>query len=136
MKRRNFLKFLGLGATVAAVPGISFAYYDFNKSLIGILKNDLHYLTLDEEGVEKFVVDFEKECSDADKLKIRMLYMTAYTSENFYIVEKISRHFLLGSDFFRNKMDESKVVHYTAPYSPYTTPCGNPFNSLNYPENA
>lgn len=134
MKRRKFLGFLGLGATAAAIPGISFAYNNFNNSVIGLLNNDLHYLTLDEDGVKQFALDFENECSENDKLKIRILYMFRYTSENSYQVEKISRNFLLGSNFFRNKMDESKVVHYIAPYNPYATPCANPFNNLYYPE--
>jgi len=136
MKRRNFLKFFGLGATAAAIPGFSFAYNNFNKSVAGLLKDDLHYLTLDEDGIRKFALDFEQECSETEKLKVRMLYMFRFNSEHSYMVEKISRHFLLGSDFFRNKMDESKVVHYLAPFNPYTTPCGNPFTNLYYPERA
>jgi hypothetical protein len=134
MKRRKFLKYLGLGSTVLAVPGFTYASNNFTKSLIGLIKNDLSYLNLDEKGLEAYAKDVLSSNLEPNKLKIRILYLFRVTSNNSYTVEKLSKHYLLGSDFFRNKMDETKTVYYTGLYNPFKVPCSHPFNHLYYPE--
>ncbi|CAN5365301.1 hypothetical protein BH23BAC1_BH23BAC1_20300 [soil metagenome] len=136
MKRRKFLKFLGLGSTVVAIPAISLASNSFNQSVIGLIKNDLSYLDLDEKGLENFVQDYFKENPESNLYKLKLLYMFRVTSKNSYTVEKISKHYLMGSDFFRNKMDETKKVYYTGLYNPFKSPCAHPFNNIYYPENS
>lgn len=46
---------------------------------------------------------------------------------------KIIGTFLLSTDFFVNKMDESKTLTYISFFDPYRRSCGNPFSNLYYP---
>ena len=43
------------------------------------------------------------------------------------------KDFLQATDFFYNKMDESKEVKYTGLYNVYQKPCSNPFSHYFYP---
>jgi hypothetical protein len=48
-------------------------------------------------------------------------------------VNQLLTAYLLSTDFFTNKMDESKTIKYVGLYNPYTRPCAHPFSNNVYP---
>jgi hypothetical protein len=50
-------------------------------------------------------------------------------------VHQLVSAYLLSSDFFQNKMDETRIVKYVGLYDPYTRPCSHPFSHVHYTEN-
>jgi hypothetical protein len=54
-------------------------------------------------------------------------------ASNARLGSMITQEYLLSTDFFRNKMDESRIVKYIGFYNPYQMPCTNPFSSTFYP---
>lgn len=133
MNRRLFLKLTGAGAALAALPGMGFVYTSYQKAAKGLILNELDYLTLDVAGVEQFVQDYAKNKSENHLLKIRGLYLLRTSSGKSKVVEELVKDYLLATDFFRNRMDESKPLQYTGLYDPYKTPCANPFSAVYYP---
>jgi len=71
-------------------------------------------LTIDEEGLQRFVRDYEK-------LFGRVKPYTVRTNGRLFST------FLLSSDYYRNGADPKQVVHYVTFYDPYVSPCWNPF---------
>ncbi len=144
--RRKFLKtsligLLGVGGAASlgylAMPG-------YEKILQTILENDLSKLKVKPGAIEQFVAAAIKENtfghSYAKKEMIRIYnyianswlplpYKYKYDQYRADIVCK----FLLSSDFFIHKMDESREISYLRIYNPYKFPCGNPFSNLFYP---
>lgn len=131
MKRRNFIKLAGIGTAIAAIPVVSLSLNNFHESLTGIIINELDYLKLDKAGVEKFVIDFAKEKPSGYRLKVRTFYMFRTRSTKSETVEQIIHSYLRSSDFFINKMDETKTVNYLGMYDPYKA-CRNPFSFIYY----
>ena len=62
------------------------------------------------------------------------LFTLPYTVNYNAYRNKIVLIFLLSTNFFVNRMDESKPVYFTSVYDPYQIPCSNPFSNLFYPE--
>lgn len=136
MKRRNFLKLTGLVAVgTAALPSLGLASVSTEDAMAGLIKNEFNYLKLDEEGLNQFVVDYlhQHYHSSVNKMKLRTLYFLNYTSTQSQLVSQLTRRYILSTDFFRNRMDESKPVTYVGLYNAYKMPCANPFSSLFYP---
>jgi len=138
MNRRNFLKFTGItGVAVIALPSFGFVSTSVKNAAVGIIKQELHYLKLEKEGVEQFVNDHYKthyiNNSLMSQLKIRSFYFLHVKPEHSYLVTDLIESYLLSTDFFINKMDESKPLKYLGLYNPYTKPCFNPFSKLYYP---
>lgn len=138
MNRRSFLKLSGItGAAVVALPSFGFVSTSIKKAAVGIIMQELNYLKLEKEGVEQFVEDHYKKHyindSLTSQLKIKSFYYLHVKPDNSYLVFELVNNYLLSSDFFINKMDESKPVKYMGLYSPYTKPCFNPFSKLYYP---
>ncbi|RDV16694.1 hypothetical protein DXT99_02615 [Pontibacter diazotrophicus] len=133
MNRRLFLKLTGAGAALAALPGMGFMYTSYSKAARGLILQELDYLALDIKGVERFVQDYAKGKSDNYLLKVRGLYLLRSSASKSKVVEELVKDYLLATDFFRNRMDESKPVMYLGLYDPYKTPCANPFSSVYYP---
>ena len=134
MQRRKFLKLTGLGAgALVAVPGFGFAATTFEAAATGILQNQLDYLTLEPEGVEKFIQEFTKDRSNDYRLKVRAMYVFGISPEHSFTVDELVRAYLLSTDFFMNQTDERKPVKYIGLYNPYTRPCTQPFSFLYYP---
>ena len=133
MNRRFFLKLTGAGAALVALPAMGIAYISYNKAATGFILNELDYLKLEVSGVEQFVQDYAKGKSDNYLLKIRGLYMLDSSASKSKLVEELVKDYLLSTDFFRNRMDESKTIKYTGLYDPYKSPCANPFSAVYYP---
>ena len=138
MNRRNFLKLTGItGVAVLALPGFGFVSTSVKEAAVGIIMQELDYLKLDKKGVEQYVEDHYKthyiNNSLTSQLKIRSFYFLHVKPEKSYLVKDLVENYLLSTDFFINKMDESKTVKYLGLYDPYTKPCFNPFSRLYYP---
>jgi hypothetical protein len=133
MNRRFFLKLAGVGTGLVALPGMGFVYASYGRAAKGLLLNELDYLTLDIKGVEQFVQVYAKSKSENYQLKVRGLYMLRTSASQSKVVEELVRDYLLSTDFFRNRMDESKPLQYIGLYDPYKTPCANPFSHIQYP---
>ena len=131
MKRRDFFKLIGLSSIITIVPYISYAAGSLG-SIVALIKDDLYYLDLDEKGLMQFAHDYGKKCSKLETLKIQILYMFGFTSKNSQNVKLMSYNYLMSTDFFRNKMDENKTLHYLGLYDPYKMSCSHPFNHVFY----
>jgi hypothetical protein len=145
MKRRAFIK-AGIAITGAAVA--VYIFPAFSSTVRRILTKDTDGLHVDLSLVNQFIVDAQKEqylntFSRAKRILITIHTYAGpfrgvlpYSNKYRQYRGQITGHFLLSTDFFRNRMDTSKQVEYTGFYNPYTQPCSNPFSSIYYPETA
>lgn len=134
MLRRSFLKKVGLGASIAAIPGFLYTTTSLKDAVTGIITNELGYLKLDKAGVDRFADDYLKTVySQSTPLKLKTYYFLGRKAEQSWLINDVVSRYLLSSDYFLNKMDEGKIVKYTTLYNPYLNPCSNPFSSLYYP---
>ncbi len=102
---------------------------------VEVIISKLHFLSLDKEGVKTFVADYMRNADYLLQTKIRTAYFLNLPGEQFKYWDELTDTYLLSTDFFRNKMDESKLVTYTGTiYNPYKTPCSHPFSNLYYPD--
>lgn len=118
---------------MVALPALGIAYLSYEKAAKNLISNELDYLKLDESGVEHFVRDYAKGKSENYLLKVRGLYLLGSSASQSKIVEELVKDYMLATDFFRNRMDESRTIKYVGLYNPYTTPCANPFSAVYYP---
>jgi hypothetical protein len=141
MNRRRFL-FGGLLAVgVAGLGIIGFGPSGAEAYIVRVVRQRLSFLKLDEAGLHAFAK------AQVDTLlakrptwnRMKYHFMSIFTkkfSHYDYSNDKRSRReriadgfaqtYLLSSDFFRNKADESQVVHYVVFFDPMI-PCQNPF---------
>ena len=135
MKRRKFLKLTGIAAAGVAIPGVAYLSTNLKDSTAAIIINEFHYLKLDREGVNKFVEAYLQKYPPNSKFtaKVRSANLLGMKASNARLGSMITQEYLLSTDFFRNKMDESRIVKYIGFYNPYQMPCTNPFSSTFYP---
>jgi hypothetical protein len=136
MKRRNFLKLTGLAAAgTAALPSMGLASVSTEDAMARLIRNEFHYLKLDEAGLNQFVANYldRHYHSTVSKIKLRSYYFLNFSSTQSQLVNQLTRRYILSTDFFSNKMDESKPVQYMGLYNAYKTPCANPFSAIFYP---
>lgn len=141
--RRKFIKLTieGVLALGAGYIGIK-TFSSFKKVIIDILYADLHGMKIREGDIEKFAEhaaannpwEFnerkKKLMATYDPIKWMPL---PFKKEYKLYRDEVVRRFLLSTDFFINKMDESKEIKYTGIiWGPYSTPCLNPFSSMFY----
>jgi hypothetical protein len=135
MKRRNFLRLTGIAAAaVAAIPGFSLYYASAKDSAVDLILDEYKFLKIDKAEVVKYVDDFFNyhpvEASIPWKMKIKLHhYVNFQTVRSRLLIDG----FLPATDFFLNKMDESRPITYLTLYDPHKRPCSNPFSSLYYP---
>jgi len=137
MRRRNFLRIAGLGTAAVVLPTISVYSTSFEQTTADLIMNQFSFLKLDMAGVRQFAADY---CTAVDtnktlyvRTKMRLYDLFKIDSDRSQLVRTITTLYLVSTDFFNNKMDESKIVRYKGLYNPYKTPCANPFSSLYYP---
>ena len=148
MKRRTFLGLAGLATAGIAVGGY-IAFQNFEKFARTIIVKDTASLKLDPSEIDKFfkAVSAGKRnvLDDLFPFHHRQLLKWHYYVDNGLFTlpyrvnynayrSKIVLIFLLSTNFFINRMDESKPVYFTSVYDPYKIPCSNPFSNLFYPE--
>jgi hypothetical protein len=135
MNRRNFLKLTGFGAAAITLPGVGMATISLKQAITGIILREFSYLDLEKEGVEQFAQDYLTTYPDTPHyFKTRMYYALGFDSKQSKLVNHFADVYLRSTDFFYNKMDESKPVRYLGLYNPYKRPCANPFSNIYYPQ--
>ena len=135
MKRRRFLKLTGVAAAAVAIPAVAYLSTNLKDSTAAIIINEFHYLNLDGEGANKFVEAYLQKYPPSSKFtaKVRSANLLGMKASNARLGSTITQEYLLSTDFFRNKMDESRIVKYIGFYNPYHMPCTNPFSTTFYP---
>src|SRR5687768_12908881 len=133
MKRRKFLTIAGIGATLAAVASGKFLTTSFDRSIEILIREELDFMKLDEEGVKRFAKEYSKTKSRNFRFTIRAYNYLGITASRSGKIHQLITQYLLSTDFFINKMDESRLIKYVGFYNPYTRPCVHPFSHLNHP---
>jgi len=143
--RRQFIKLSIAGVATAGVAYVGIkAVTPFQKMIAEVLSADLKELKINSEDIIKFSskaaetnpwgysgtkVKFIALYHYLDKKWLPLPYKYKYVQYRADIVGR----FLLSTDFFKNKMDESKPINYLGTiYSPYNTTCSNPFTASYY----
>lgn len=98
----------------------------------GIIKSELNYLTLDEEGLDKFVADYTRAKDRNYKLFMKGYSLFGVSAARSGKIHQMVSAYLLSSDFFQNKMDDKRTIKYVGLYDPYTRPCAHPFSHVHY----
>ena len=138
ISRRRFLALTGVGLTgVAGVVGVRFLFAQPVAVVASVVRRKLHYLKLDEAGVDAFAKALvERAIAAPTKLRtLSAIGLTEVPVEKLGIhlsamrrgEERIVTYYLLSSDFFLNGADEQKTVRYLGFYDPYQRACMNPF---------
>jgi hypothetical protein len=128
----------GVATGSVLIPGtVYFTVGSVKRYAALLIERQLGYLKLEPGSINKYVNDYFKD--DTNKASERIKWKTFYYMDmnwekSDHILELI-KYFLLSSDFFINKMDESKTIHYLGLYSPYKSPIPNPFSYILYPPN-
>jgi hypothetical protein len=133
MKRRKFLAVAGIGGlAVAALASFKFITGPFDSVAKSIIKSELDYLQLDEDGLSRFVADYSKLKDRNYKLTMKGYSLFGINAARSGKVHQLVSSYLLSSDFFQNGMDEKRTVRYVGLYDPYTRPCSHPFSHAHY----
>jgi hypothetical protein len=134
---RRYVLLAGAGA-MCSVIGWRLAHSSDESAIIKVLQKRLDYLRLDDSGVRRFASDL-KQHRMISSFRLRTmdsvgplytgLALTAHNSLDDAIrhgEERVTTHYLISSDFFKNGADESRVVAYLGYYDPMVA-CSSPF---------
>lgn len=124
--------FAGLGGLAITIPSFKFLTTSFESATMNIVRSELSTLTLDEQSLQKFATDFAKSKDRSYRFTIQAYSLLKINSARSGKVNQLVTLFLLSSDFFQNKMNETRTVKYVALYNPYTRPCSHPFSHVHY----
>ena len=130
MNRKKFLTILGLGGLLAGVGVFGLA---FENAVERIIVNELSFLKLDKEGVNRFVTDYTKSMNSKSKLMLKGYSFIRLSARKSQKINSLVNAYLLSTDFFINKMDERRTIKYVGLYDPYRHPCAHPFSNAYYP---
>ena len=128
MKRRKFITIAGIsGVAMAAIGTLKFFTTPFEGAAFRLIIAELGFLKLDHSGVKKFVTAYAENKDRRYKWAVKGYQLLGIRSANSGKVHQLVSTYLLSTDFFRNEMDESRVIRYVGLYDPYQRPCANPF---------
>ena len=146
MKRRNFIGLVTLG-TAGVLTGSYIFLENFEKFARKIIVKDTASLKVDPVEIDKFMAAAAKKNVWNELFPFhhkQLLKWHYYINNGMFTLpyranyndyrNKIVMTFLLSTNFFMNKMDESKEVHFTDLYDPYQILCSNPFSNIFYVE--
>ena len=133
MKRRKFIAITGLATLAAAFTSFKFITTPFEDAAFNLIKDELDFLALEDEGVRKFVRDFSRSKNRLYRITMKGYSFLGIRSSQSGKVNQLVSAYLLSSDFFVNKMDEKRVIKYVSLYDPYLRPCAHPFTHIHYP---
>jgi hypothetical protein len=134
MKRRKFLAIAGIGGLFASLVSFRFVNTSFEEAAEKLIVKELDFLNLDRSGVRKFVNEYAKSTNSRYRLTMKGYSFMGLNADQSVKVNQLINAYLLSTDFFTNKMDESRVVKYVELYNPYLRPCANPFTHVHFPE--
>ena len=117
----------GAGTIITAVASAKFLTTSFEDSAEHLIRKELNFLKLDNEGIRAFASDYAAARNRYYKLILKSYSMLGIDSSQSGKVHQLVSTYLLSTDFFMNKMDESQVVKYVGLYDPYLRPCTHPF---------
>lgn len=146
MQRRSFLKYAGITGAATAALGVGFYYTStLHGIIVNILESDLKDLKIEKDAIAKFAKDATdlnpwgysttkiKFIAAYSKIDFKMLPLPYKYKYKQYRADIVGR-FLLSTNFFHNKMDETKEIKYMgAVHTPYNYTCYNPFSNMYYP---
>lgn len=145
--RRKFLKLAAAGVVLAGA-GYSVVKLtaSFEDTIVAVLKNDLSGLNIKDATIAAFAkIAAQQNPWQYGPKEQRLISMYSgipvshlplpYKKQFQTYKHEITTRFLLSSDFFLNKMDETKEITFSGKlWAPYAMPCMNPFSNLFYPE--
>lgn len=137
LKRRKFLEFIGIGGALVLLPiSIFVAVKSLEDIAVDLITQEFHYLKLDPEGVRKYAQDYLQKDKPgiASNIKWRSYFVLNFNASDSDNIKFLVTYYLLSSDFFMNKMDESKTVRYMGINHQYTAPCSSHFSFMLFPE--
>lgn len=116
-------------------PVLYYVAPDVKKYAVMSIERELHYLKLAPGSVVSFVDDYFQAIGNdtVSALKWKVTYYMRLNYKKSDRIRDLIKYYLLSSDFFINKTDESKVVNYLGSYSPYKSPVPNPYSFVIYP---
>ena len=133
LKRRKFLELAGIGGALLLLPiSVFFAVKSLEDIAVDLITDEFHYLNLDKEGVRKYAQDYlqKDKPSFSSGIKWRSYYVLNFNSNDSDNIKFLVTYYLLSSDFFINRMDESKMVRYMGINHQYTAPCSSHFSFM------
>jgi hypothetical protein len=136
MERRKFIMLAGVGAGMCLIPpSLYFVAPGVKKYALHAIEKEFQYLKLAPGAAAKYVDDYFalNGNNTMETIKWKIIYYTGLSYNKSDRVRDLLKYFLLSTDFFINKTDESKVVNYLGMYSPYSSPIPNPYSFIIYP---
>lgn len=145
LKRRTFLKFSAAGVVLAGLGAVWFSNESSNRAAFirAILNKRLgHKLTLDEEGVDRFIEVFQEEVARQGGMKFKIMaslypayvysgiFEIPLTRDALWWIERdVVSAFLMGSDFFYDvaAYEAGEPLVFVELHDQVEQPCGNPF---------
>lgn len=137
MNRRKFIALAGVGSGLLIFPSVLYLSSPSLRKYAGeLIKEELHYLKLAPGGVEQYIEDYFNASANnmLTNLKWKSYYYLGIKAENSNQIFELVKYYLLSTDFFIHRMDESRIVHYLGLYNPYKSPVPNPYSFVLYPE--
>ena len=132
MNRRKFLTTTGIGAGVTALASARILTTSFEHSVESLICKELGFLKLDPAGVRQFAAAYSTSKDRYYKLTIKAYNFLGIESSRSGLVHQLVSDYLLSTDFFMNKMDESRVIKHIGLYNPYMRRCAHPFSNAYY----
>jgi hypothetical protein len=133
MTRRKFLTIAGIGG-IALAASLKLLTEPFEKSAIAMITKELKFLKLDRTGLEQFVEAYSQNKDEFYKLRMKSYGLLGVTASQSGRINHLVSTYLLSTDFFIHKTDESRIIKYVSFYNPFIKPCDHPFCHLQYPE--
>jgi hypothetical protein len=134
LKRRKFiLRIAGAGGAVAGLGAVFFSTSPLKGSIERKIQGELSFLRLDPEGLSRFAADYTRRMTPRGKKALVGYSFLRFPSRYSQKIRRLLNVYLLSTDFFQNKMDESRTIRYIALYDPQFRPCVNPFSGGHYP---
>jgi len=141
VQRRSVL-IAALGFVAAAAVGILGAEFATETEIVSAIRRRLPFLRFDDAGLHRFAKDYEGVMLQKRPSWYRWKYhfhslfakppaaqwgiSNDTRSRREHLEDDWATLFLLSSDFFANKSDESRTIQYVQFYDP-TVPCNNWF---------
>lgn len=107
---------------------------DVKEYAVAFIKKELSFLKLEEGSVDRYVADYLQHTKNdlIQRMKWKTMYYLDMDPSQSNVLFELVKYYLLSSDFFINRTDESQTVKYLGLYSPYKSPVPNPFSFILY----